>query len=197
MQPGQCTYFTQLSQQQSAQNQNDLLPNSRTSVQRDRSPGIISVQHHRQAAHPNSSSKAQAILLTKIIMHVKLLAYILNSVWFHFVMVHSSSKFPYSCSSDCTGAGSGRSELPCYSVCTCATFDMRASFCNWNGSSAAALKHSPLCTTLNRRSRCRCLGECEVALLLLAVCSRRRIAWRSGGAGCRLAAIPCCATGLG
>ena len=68
----------------------------RTGVQRDRSQAIVSVRHHRQAAHPNSSSKANAILLTKTIVHVKLLAYILNSVWLHFVMVHSSSKFPYS-----------------------------------------------------------------------------------------------------
>ena len=32
---------------------------------------IVSVPHHRQAAHPNSSSKAHEILLTKTIMHVK------------------------------------------------------------------------------------------------------------------------------
>ena len=83
--------FTHLSQQQSAKNQNLALPNSRTGVQRDRSQAIVSVRHHRQAAHPNNGSKAHAILLTKTIMHVKLLAYILNSVWFHFVMVHSSS----------------------------------------------------------------------------------------------------------
>ena len=78
----------------------------RTGVQRDRSQAIVSVRHHRQAAHPNSSSKVHAILLTKTIMHVKLLAYVLNSVWLHFVMVHSSSKFPYSSylssSSPCT-----------------------------------------------------------------------------------------------
>ena len=91
MQQGQRTYFMQLSQQQSAYNQNDPLPNSWTGVQRDRSPGIVSVRHHMQAAHPNSSPKAQAILLTKTIMHVKLLAYILNSVWIHYIMLHSSS----------------------------------------------------------------------------------------------------------
>ena len=99
MQQGQRTYFMQLSQQQSAYNQNDPLPNSRTGVQRDRSQDkqpIVSVRHHRQAAHPNSSSKAHAILLTKRIMHIKLLAYILNSVWIHYVMVHSSSCYPLS-----------------------------------------------------------------------------------------------------
>ena len=58
--------------------------------------------HHRQAAHPNSSSKAHAILLTKRIMHVKLLAYILNSVWIHYVMVHSSSGYPSSSYSSST-----------------------------------------------------------------------------------------------
>ena len=56
---------------------------------------IVSVPHRMQAAHPNSSSRAHEILFTKTIMHVKLLAYILNSVWLQCIMMHLSSS--YSC----------------------------------------------------------------------------------------------------
>ena len=53
---------------------------------------IVSVPHHRQAAHPNSSSKAHEIL-TKRSCTSKLLTYMLNSVGLHYVMVHSSSSY--------------------------------------------------------------------------------------------------------
>ena len=120
VQQGQRTYFMQLSQQQSAQNQNDPLPNLRTGVQRDRSQDkqpIVSVRHHRQAAHPNSSSKAHAILLTKRIMHVKLLAYILNSVWFHYVSAHSSSSHSPSSYSFSSSLSLASASMPQEQVC--------------------------------------------------------------------------------
>ena len=83
-----------------------------------RSPQIAdagALTNHRQAAHPNSSSKAHAILLTKRIMHVKLVAYILNSVWFHYVSAHSSSSHsPLSCSFS-SSLSLASASAPCYS----------------------------------------------------------------------------------
>ena len=55
---------------------------------------IVSAPHHRQGAHPSSSSKVHEILFTKTIMHVKTTRIHVELRMAYYVSVHSSSSHP-------------------------------------------------------------------------------------------------------
>ena len=101
---GQRTYSTQSSPQQSAQNQNHALPNSRTGVQRNRSQGADRFSGSRTIGKLRSQTVAPKRMRNckpKQSCTSKLLAFTLNSVWLHYVRDYSLShrSSSYLCSS--------------------------------------------------------------------------------------------------